>query len=185
MCLQGELRHLCTPAVARELRRLVAQVGARPGFIRLVEQYLSTAEVVEPVAVPERAADPEDQKFLECAAAGADYLVSSDNHLLDVRGAGRALVVKPGRFLRYLEEEKVEKLEIPQSRVAGRVWYRWHPAGWLAGILPAGVRGGGTPPSQPPGRRRYTGERDAKRQAGARFRHVSPGPPVTEVLPPQ
>lgn len=109
MCLQGELRHLCTPAVARELRRLVAQVGARPGFIRLVEQYLSTAEVVEPVAVPERAADPEDQKFLECAAAGADYLVSSDNHLLDVRGAGRALVVKPGRFLRYLEEERGEK----------------------------------------------------------------------------
>jgi|DewCreStandDraft_4_1066084.scaffolds.fasta_scaffold04161_12 putative PIN family toxin of toxin-antitoxin system len=109
MCLQGELRHLCTPAVARELRRLVAQVGARPGFIRLVEQYLSTAEVVEPVAVPERSADPEDQKFLECAAAGADYLVSSDNHLLDVRGAGRALVVKPGRFLRYLEEEKGEK----------------------------------------------------------------------------
>ncbi|BCW98840.1 MAG: hypothetical protein KatS3mg024_1667 [Armatimonadota bacterium] len=109
MCLQGELRHMCSPAVARELRRLVAQVGVPQDFIRLVEQYLATAERVEPAAVPERAADPEDQKYLECAAAGADYLISSDNHLLDVRGAGRALVVKPTQFLRYLEREKEEK----------------------------------------------------------------------------
>ena len=103
MCLDGRLRHLCTPAIAREMRRLVAQAGARPEFRARLERYLASAEMVEPVAVPERAADPEDQKFLECAAAGADYLVSSDNHLLDVRGAGRAIVVKPAQFLRHLE----------------------------------------------------------------------------------
>ncbi len=106
MCLDGELRHLCTPAIAREMRRLVRQVGATPSFSASVERYLESAEMVEPVPVPERAADPDDQKFLECAAAGADYLVSSDNHLLDVRGAGRALVVKPAQFLRWLERDR-------------------------------------------------------------------------------
>jgi len=100
MCLSGEAEALCTADIARELRYVIRTIRARGDYAARVENFIRSARMVEPVAVPERAPDPDDQKFLECAAAGADWLVTSDEHLLGIRGAGRAVIVKPASFLR-------------------------------------------------------------------------------------
>ena len=52
-------------------------------------------------------ADPKDDKFIECAiAGGADYIVSGDKHLLDLREYEGIRILSPADFLRVLELEQ-------------------------------------------------------------------------------
>ena len=47
--------------------------------------------------------DPEDNKFLECALdAGADFIVSGDHHLLDLKMFKGIKIVKCKKFLEIL-----------------------------------------------------------------------------------
>lgn len=51
------------------------------------------------------AADPDDNKFADCAiAAGADFILTSDRHFDDLNGAGyKPIPIRPEEFiLRYL-----------------------------------------------------------------------------------
>lgn len=48
-------------------------------------------------------ADPTDDKVIECAvAAGADFIVSGDKHLLNISKYKSIKIVKPADFLRIL-----------------------------------------------------------------------------------
>jgi len=61
---------------------------------------------MEPKALP-HVEDREDARFLACAlAADADYLITSDNHLLRVGNFGRTSIVKPSVFVREAMEER-------------------------------------------------------------------------------
>jgi putative PIN family toxin of toxin-antitoxin system len=45
-------------------------------------------------------ADPDDNKFIECAVSGnADYIVSGDSHLLDLKSILNTEVITPSAFL--------------------------------------------------------------------------------------
>ncbi len=47
--------------------------------------------------------DPEDNKLIACAIKGkADYLVSSDHHLLDLEGYQGTKILKPSRLVEKL-----------------------------------------------------------------------------------
>lgn len=47
--------------------------------------------------------DPTDNKIIECAvAADADYIVSGDNHLLDLRKYKGIKILKPSDFFRII-----------------------------------------------------------------------------------
>ncbi len=51
------------------------------------------------------AADPSDDKYLECAVAGeADYIVSGDAHLLALRQYAGIPILSPRTFLAVLDE---------------------------------------------------------------------------------
>lgn len=51
-------------------------------------------------------ADPPDNRILECADAGrADYIVSGDDHLLQLKQHGNAPIVKVAAFLKQLRGE--------------------------------------------------------------------------------
>jgi putative PIN family toxin of toxin-antitoxin system len=71
---------------------------------RLVDQVLqsltSVARLVEPAALPVDACrDPSDIPVLGTAVAGdADFLVSVDNDLLDLRRYGTVDIIQPGAF---------------------------------------------------------------------------------------
>ena len=51
-------------------------------------------------------ADPTDNRILECAAAArSDYIISGDNHLLDLSQFGRAKIMKVADFLAELGKQ--------------------------------------------------------------------------------
>jgi len=68
------------------------------------------ATVVEPNEVLDVvAADPTDNRFFECAVAGAaEFVVSGDRHLLDVGQYRGIRVVTPAAFVAYLDSVGVE-----------------------------------------------------------------------------
>ena len=48
-------------------------------------------------------ADPDDNKFIDCAVSGgADYIVSGDAHLLDLISVLNVKVLKPNEFLKAI-----------------------------------------------------------------------------------
>ncbi len=49
--------------------------------------------------------DPSDNKYLECAMEGrADYIISGDGHLTDLRSFHGIRIVTPAQFLKTLKE---------------------------------------------------------------------------------
>lgn len=51
--------------------------------------------------------DPSDNKFLECAGAGgADYIISSDRHLLDLGEYRGIPILSPAAFLAVLGQQR-------------------------------------------------------------------------------
>lgn len=101
-CLEGRVRAYYTSEVEHELWVVIRNIRAREEYAAVVSNFIGRAERVVPWAEVEvRTEDPEDQKFLVCAAsADADYLITSDEHLLRVGSVGRAKIVKPGEFWR-------------------------------------------------------------------------------------
>ncbi|MFA6329665.1 MAG: putative toxin-antitoxin system toxin component, PIN family [Candidatus Micrarchaeia archaeon] len=79
-----------SPALLSEFARVLEYPKLRPLIpnpAELTGKLESTAVFVEPKeAVEIIKEDPDDNKVLECAlAAGADFIVSGDNHLLKLR----------------------------------------------------------------------------------------------------
>ena len=51
-------------------------------------------------------ADPKDDKFLEAAVAGkVDFIVSGDNHLLDLKEFRKIPIISGREFIEFLESE--------------------------------------------------------------------------------
>lgn len=72
----------------------------------LHDEILPFATVVTPSSTfPPTCRDPDDDKFLACAAAGrADLIVSGDDDLLDLGKHGRCRIVRVAEFLGLFEE---------------------------------------------------------------------------------
>lgn len=88
-CLEGRHRIVTSPALLAEVERvLTGKFGMPKADVRIyLETALSTAEVVTPKQpLQVVAADPADDRVLECAVEGAaDLIVTGDRHLLDLR----------------------------------------------------------------------------------------------------
>lgn len=101
-CRRGQLRACISDELEREVRLILRTIGAGDDFYAdAVEMLLSAERVVpsKPVHVIED--DPEDNKLLSCAAAaGAQYLISSDRHLLSLGQYEGTNIVSPSRFAR-------------------------------------------------------------------------------------
>lgn len=71
----------------------------------IVAEFREFAVLVEPEETPAIiAADPDDDKFLWCAdAAGAEIIVSRDDHLLTARTYHGARILSPAAFLSWLD----------------------------------------------------------------------------------
>jgi putative PIN family toxin of toxin-antitoxin system len=75
---------------------------------RTIARFTERAEPTETLRVV--TADPDDNRILECAAAGrADYIVSGDKHLLRLKQYGNAPVVKVADFMRRLPGQASER----------------------------------------------------------------------------
>jgi uncharacterized protein len=71
-----------------------------------IEDFRELALVIEPTAQMDAAEDVDDNKFLECAYSGnAEYIVSSDPHLLNLKVYQGIALLPPSVFVHMLVRE--------------------------------------------------------------------------------
>jgi len=92
-------RVLHYPRVQRYLKRSPDEVAA------FVNRFSRVTTVVEPQLTLEVIKeDPDDNRVLESAADGrASYIVSGDEHLLDLKKYNEIVILKPAEFLTFLD----------------------------------------------------------------------------------
>ena len=82
-----------------EIKKKIVNKGLL--MLRTVEKLVLMSKMVVPaikIAVVKE--DPDDDKILECAVAGdVNYLISKDNHLLNIVKYGKIKIVTPEEFL--------------------------------------------------------------------------------------
>jgi len=106
MWIEGRLTLLVTEPILDEYRTILSQKWLKPDRVSELSRHMSEfAEVVDPKErVYEIKEDPSDNRFLECAAEGeADYIISSDQHLLALKRFRRTEIVRPTQFLKRVE----------------------------------------------------------------------------------
>jgi uncharacterized protein len=98
--------YYCAPMLAELATKLREHFGYPENHIHAVvyEYRRLSTEVVISGALKVVAADPTDDKFIECAlVAGASYLVSGDHHLLALRSHQGVTILTAAAFLALLE----------------------------------------------------------------------------------
>jgi len=92
-----------SPAIENELRAVLARrkFGLTAPQVQQIAQHVHELfQTVQPdQALDVIDDDPADNAILECAAAGADVIVSGDRHLLDLARLGEIRIVSPADFL--------------------------------------------------------------------------------------
>lgn len=105
----GDLTFVTTPAIMEELREALGRPKFRlrirdlqTSVAELVESLLSIVEVVQDLPIePVIKRDPDDDKILACAAAAqAEWIISGDHHLLNVKRYKGIRIVTPTQFSR-------------------------------------------------------------------------------------
>lgn len=107
MCVSGKCVHLLTPKIEREMKAVLKRASKDLQFRKKLQKFIQTAELV-PIEreLPLLMEDPDDNKFLNCALFGkANFLVTSDHHLLKLRRYLGVRVCKPSQFLKALRRK--------------------------------------------------------------------------------
>ncbi|MBA7601362.1 hypothetical protein ES703_08432 [subsurface metagenome] len=102
LCLENKHELIFSSRLRKEVRLILKNVRAKREFQKRIQSLFINASRVRPTqkifAVKE---DPEDNKFLECALEGkADYLITSDWHLLELGKFAQTKICKPTQFLK-------------------------------------------------------------------------------------
>lgn len=108
LCIEGCVRALVTRQIESENRSILKKVKPPAGYWKMLECFYDSAEVVTELPTIRLADDAEDDKYLECAVGGnADYVISSDRHLLVHDGFRGIRVCKSHEFFRENPELEV------------------------------------------------------------------------------
>lgn len=115
---QGVAEGLATLFVSEMLLDELKDVLERPKFAKhlnslgksaaqIVEDYAGFTEIIEPDRIePVVIDDPDDDHILACAvSAQVDYIVSGDNHLLDLKHYRNIPILTANEFLTLLDNE--------------------------------------------------------------------------------
>jgi hypothetical protein len=101
-CIRGAFTPVYTEEIKRESLHILGKVKPPAEYMEKVTMFYDKGELVRP---PHRrihaSVDMSDNRFLEAAVAGkADYLISNDHHLLDLREYEGIRIIRPGAFMR-------------------------------------------------------------------------------------
>ncbi|MCK4649390.1 putative toxin-antitoxin system toxin component, PIN family [bacterium] len=101
LCQRKKLVLVLTSHILKEFSRILRNISARKSFRKRIDKIISQAILLKRAPrVNVITEDPEDNKFLSCAVAGkADYIISSDKHLLVLKKFRGIKIVKPVQFL--------------------------------------------------------------------------------------
>ena len=104
--IAGDVRAFVNPGTLRENQLLVSRKILDPGYLRKLEYFFKVVNLVRTTERIVASEDEEDNKILEAAAAaGADYIITSDRHLLDLVKFRRTRIVRPNEFWNIYEDQ--------------------------------------------------------------------------------
>jgi putative PIN family toxin of toxin-antitoxin system len=109
--IEGAVQCFISPAMLDEIRGVLQRrkfgLSAEQA-LAIVEEIHAMCRVVAPKGrINAVAADPDDNRVLECAiAAEADAIVSGDSHLLMLKRWRGMLIVDPATFVRTMESQE-------------------------------------------------------------------------------
>jgi len=112
---ENKIRLFTSPSIIEELERVLSypKLVKRHGLEKqelkkFVSDLLSILSLVEgKKAIEVIAEDPADNNYLSCVVdAKADFIVSGDIHLLNLREYEGIQIITPAQFLEMLEKEK-------------------------------------------------------------------------------
>ena len=108
---RGELKLFLSEYILDELKAVLQRpkFGFPPEVIRTILSELHTiGNIVTPSKrIFEIQEDPDDNRIIECAVEGsANYIVSGDTHLLNLKQYQNVRVVSPDEYLVILSENK-------------------------------------------------------------------------------
>jgi putative PIN family toxin of toxin-antitoxin system len=112
LALAGELLPLISSRTRREYERIINRLVVDSEYRRLVEKFLEQTEQVEVhTRLSGITQDRDDDKFVELAQDGdADYIVTADQHLLDLGNFGESEITTPERFWNTFQEVARDKV---------------------------------------------------------------------------
>jgi putative PIN family toxin of toxin-antitoxin system len=114
---ESRLALVMSAPIIEEVRRILAYPkltklhGRSPGqidrFIKRLEKIAILTPALLSVSIVKD--DPTDDKYLVCALEGrADFIVSGDHHLTDLKEYRGVLILNPATFLRVIGREMEE-----------------------------------------------------------------------------
>jgi len=104
--IDHKIQALITPQILKEYRLIMRRLIQDSDYHDRIEDFLAHTQEVRPGRIDVVIDDQEDLKFIECAiGGGADMIISSDRHLLDIGEVGGIPIRTPQEAWHVYEEE--------------------------------------------------------------------------------
>lgn len=113
LAIAGELQPIFSTRTKREYEHVMPDLVADAEYKQLVEKFFQQAELVEThTRLAGVTADRDDDKFIELAQDGdADYIITSDQHILTLEQFGETDITTPERFWNTYQSVAGEKVK--------------------------------------------------------------------------
>ncbi|MBX4187237.1 MAG: putative toxin-antitoxin system toxin component, PIN family [Candidatus Doudnabacteria bacterium] len=113
LVISGQIEAYANKATLRENKFLADKKIADQGYLKKLEYFYDTVRQVKNAERLDVVEDSEDNKILESAVASeANYLITSDRHLLKLEKYQGVKIVRPAEFWSRYEDE-------------GEGWTKW------------------------------------------------------------
>ncbi len=104
MVLRGDIRAVYTADIKEENLYILGKVKPPEHYTNRILEFYRVSRKVESKRRISACPDKADNRFLEAASAGkAEYIVSSDRHLLDMKEFEGIRILKPEEFEKELK----------------------------------------------------------------------------------
>lgn len=109
MIISGEINNSTTQEIIDEIKEVLERPKVTKRINLVEREFILHAfeefseKIKSGLIFDEVKDDPDDNKILECAvAAAADYIISGDDHLLNLKGFRGIKIVTPAEFVRIM-----------------------------------------------------------------------------------
>jgi putative PIN family toxin of toxin-antitoxin system len=107
LAVEGKAKAVASRRIEDEYRALIVRAANKQARAALEDFFDCVERVRVHERVDVRAEDYDDQKFLDCAgAAGAEFIITNDHHLLDLGISGSTKIVTPKEFIALFQSSQ-------------------------------------------------------------------------------
>jgi hypothetical protein len=106
LCIKEKFIPVFTSQTKKEINFILNNIKAHQKYKKKIEKFFQNGKEIKNIKrlkiIKE---DPEDDKFLECAkAAKADYIITNDRHLLNLKKFGKIKIIRPSNFIYHFQK---------------------------------------------------------------------------------